>query len=837
MAISFTKAYCLKSTEITLYVPGTPFTPKGTWNNSPAKRSFHPYRYHDSSPTGFSSLGTSGAAPYQSISHMLISPPLAANASYSGTFQIIESVSEDSATGDCYWAVHIWVSVGDTDSVRATLLSNYLENTTGEFATTATGASLQSPQAISGSWQEGDRIIIELGMVQRHTGGSPFATFRLGSNASLGDLAAGEASATKNPTVTFSNPIDYAAPDNMIVDNATVISSFPFTDSNVKQAFSFLESGSSDDQYTPYSTSNFWAVNSPVWYKYVATFTGNVYISVEGSPGGSGRRVSIWENYTASQLKDPSGIADAQDIASMLEPLDADGFFFPVVSGNTYYILCGFDESGINWPDFGDLTIKLDSSPFGTPTPPANATCSDAELITLPYRLSGRDTRGATETRVTNCGTMYNITWYKFVAATTGFVAFHTGASAIDNVGTQGRECILAMYQGIDGLDPCTSLVEMKCAIAGFAFPVIAGKEYFIAAGSAEPGGYFYFNLFGYLGMGEYHNNFNQYQDTYTLFGGDWYEDQYTDPLFGDIVEGWGPDGSQAVASGGPFVTPLTLARQTNANFCLLPFATPFGIAEADVWLAETDEIPAMAGSGKAWFQFFLEGTWDVTNRSGNSGDGTYPDKPENRANANAKAGWIIATPWTYNDSFTEIIDINESLHFWRYEDNLVDFLDHKNFVDLAVDVRNFFGWHRWKIKWRNSTYINGVPQPDGVVELWIDDTFQARACDLMMTTDLGDGLWNGFGWNPHGALDNVDTYGQYDLDESQCPSAGTFQPCLPATNGGGQGASGTHAGQPPTEPFEDSTMTGGNGSMATCVTGGTVPAQVDPNAGESWCE
>jgi hypothetical protein len=98
-----------------------------------------------------------------------VSGKLGAGTIGTGTVNLCISQREDNANTNAYWRVHIYVTSGDSDTVRGTLLDQYAEDTTNELpVSTNTASALQSAQSLSSVVvSDGDRIVVEIGCIKR----------------------------------------------------------------------------------------------------------------------------------------------------------------------------------------------------------------------------------------------------------------------------------------------------------------------------------------------------------------------------------------------------------------------------------------------------------------------------------------------------------------------------------------------------------------------------------------------------------------------------------------------------------------------------------------------
>lgn len=84
-----------------------------------------------------------------------------------GTLNPLLGILESNADADFYWRVHAYVTAGDTDTVRGTLLTYEEDSGSGtEWPTTAAGKRFASAQSMSSvGCQDNDRIVVEIGYV------------------------------------------------------------------------------------------------------------------------------------------------------------------------------------------------------------------------------------------------------------------------------------------------------------------------------------------------------------------------------------------------------------------------------------------------------------------------------------------------------------------------------------------------------------------------------------------------------------------------------------------------------------------------------------------------
>jgi hypothetical protein len=144
-------------------------------------------------PLSITNAETSASADYDVLLLRSVSAPLAADHNFSGTLNLVMGVQESTTAADMAYYIHVFVTQGDTDNLRGTLLANYADPDTNEWGATALGKALTAAATLSAvSALAGDRIVIEIGYRSRNT----TATSRTGTiwyGGSSSDLASGGA--------------------------------------------------------------------------------------------------------------------------------------------------------------------------------------------------------------------------------------------------------------------------------------------------------------------------------------------------------------------------------------------------------------------------------------------------------------------------------------------------------------------------------------------------------------------------------------------------------------------------------------------------------------------
>lgn len=151
-----------------------PATIRGSWNKTSDGSVIGLYTGKDhpsaGEPSALSSTETSSASGYKSLIMRAVSAPLAADHNFGGTLDVMLGVQENSTNADFAYFLHVFVTQGDSDFLRGTLLENYAEPIANEWPTAAIGRSLASAQSLNAvSAVAGDRIVAEIGFVSYNT--------------------------------------------------------------------------------------------------------------------------------------------------------------------------------------------------------------------------------------------------------------------------------------------------------------------------------------------------------------------------------------------------------------------------------------------------------------------------------------------------------------------------------------------------------------------------------------------------------------------------------------------------------------------------------------------
>lgn len=121
-------------------------------------------------PLSIANAETVSTTDYDVLLLRCVSAPLSADHTFSGTLNVMMAVQESSTDADMAYYVHAFVTQGDTDNLRGTLLANYNDLNTNEWGTTALGKALSAAATLTSvAALTGDRIVVEIGYRARNT--------------------------------------------------------------------------------------------------------------------------------------------------------------------------------------------------------------------------------------------------------------------------------------------------------------------------------------------------------------------------------------------------------------------------------------------------------------------------------------------------------------------------------------------------------------------------------------------------------------------------------------------------------------------------------------------
>lgn len=190
LTMAFTVLYLTRSVA-----PYTPPTIRGAWDQTAGAVThfLDTVKAGGGEITALTIAETNASPTWDVLLYRGVSGPLAAQ-TLSGTLNVIIGVGSNSASADFYWHLHAYVTQGDSDTPRGTLINDYVENTTNEWPGADDQLALQAAQAISLAVSDGDRIVVELGLIARNSVATSFSgTMRYGTLLAGGGTEAADA--------------------------------------------------------------------------------------------------------------------------------------------------------------------------------------------------------------------------------------------------------------------------------------------------------------------------------------------------------------------------------------------------------------------------------------------------------------------------------------------------------------------------------------------------------------------------------------------------------------------------------------------------------------------
>ena len=178
--------------------PYSPATKRGAWDTT---ASFVDKQIDTTKSGAAANVAIAEAvttANYDVMLARFVSPALAENKVISGTVQWILGVTESSNSANDFFHVHIFVTQGDTDNVRGTLLTDNIGATEWRL-NTAEGRGEGAKALTTVSALAGDRIVVEVGYQAQNTSGTSFTGTLHYGNTGATDLTSGSTNVTTEP--------------------------------------------------------------------------------------------------------------------------------------------------------------------------------------------------------------------------------------------------------------------------------------------------------------------------------------------------------------------------------------------------------------------------------------------------------------------------------------------------------------------------------------------------------------------------------------------------------------------------------------------------------------
>lgn len=170
--------------------PYTPATLRGAWDQTAGAvtKALDPSTRGGGDDTTVTIAETNVSTTFDVLLYRGVSGPLAAQ-TLGGTINLMIQVLESAALADMNWHIHAYVTQGDSDTPRGTILTDYVEALgVNEWPSgVVTFKALNAAQALSAlAVSDGDRLVVELGYISREAS----ATSRSGT-ISYGTLHSG----------------------------------------------------------------------------------------------------------------------------------------------------------------------------------------------------------------------------------------------------------------------------------------------------------------------------------------------------------------------------------------------------------------------------------------------------------------------------------------------------------------------------------------------------------------------------------------------------------------------------------------------------------------------
>ena len=201
-----------------------------------------------------------------------------------------------------------------------------------------------------------------------------------------------------------------------------------------------------------------------IWYRYTATRTGNLTVSLLGSEYDTSLAIYRW-------VACPATSDDLIECNDDFEDVSQSQITFPATSGRTYLIEVG----GYNVDEFGPGVISIHSE--SEPPVSNNDDCANARKVGDVTNLAF-DTRDATFDGPGRCMNSPN-RWYRYTASCTGQATISLCGSNFDTM--------LAVYRGWECYPSASDLMGCNDDACGqqsrLKVNVVAGNQYLIEVG------------------------------------------------------------------------------------------------------------------------------------------------------------------------------------------------------------------------------------------------------------------------------------------------------------------------------------------------------------------
>lgn len=198
-------------------IPYTPTTIRGAWDAtgtpSTGKLGVTPV----GASTTITKTETSTTNDYDILFGRWVSDPLTANVTIDDPIAFMLRASEANAAANAFYHLHVYVTTGNSDTPRGTLLSDYIGST--EFTTTAGGLGASGITPTSVSAQAGDRIVVEVGARLSNVVATSYNIVIAYGGTNAVDVTSGNTTAARPKWIEFDDDIRIAPDPYLSTDN------------------------------------------------------------------------------------------------------------------------------------------------------------------------------------------------------------------------------------------------------------------------------------------------------------------------------------------------------------------------------------------------------------------------------------------------------------------------------------------------------------------------------------------------------------------------------------------------------------------------------------------
>jgi hypothetical protein len=175
----------------------TPATKRGAWDDASATLARRLAPAPEGAASTATTAETAAAAGHDVLLGRWISDPALTAGTLSGTATWIMGVLESATAADLHFHLHAYVTTGDSDTPRGTLLADSIGAT--EWPTAATGRGEGAKALASVAVSAGDRLVVEIGYAAQNAVATSYSGTLHYGNTGATDLAAAASTVTTDP--------------------------------------------------------------------------------------------------------------------------------------------------------------------------------------------------------------------------------------------------------------------------------------------------------------------------------------------------------------------------------------------------------------------------------------------------------------------------------------------------------------------------------------------------------------------------------------------------------------------------------------------------------------